>query len=138
MDNKELDKTDNDHLVEDQSAVLTTTNADGMDIDQPEEKQDEEHEQEQKPKKFQVKKWTAVAFWSWDIDVENCAICRNHIMEPCIQCQPTAMSDTNKECVAAWGTCNHVFHLHCINKWLQTRNACPLDNQPWKFAKYGR
>lgn len=91
-----------------------------------------------KKKRFEIKKWTAVAFWSWDIAVENCAICRNHIMEPCIQCQPNAMNNTDNECVAAWGTCNHAFHLHCINKWLQTRNACPLDNQPWQFSKYGK
>lgn len=91
-----------------------------------------------KPKKFEIKKWTAVAFWSWDIAVDNCAICRNHIMEPCITCQPLAMTDTDTECVAAWGVCNHAFHLHCINKWLKTRDVCPLDNQPWKLARVGR
>ncbi|QLQ80898.1 hypothetical protein HG537_0E02530 [Torulaspora globosa] len=91
-----------------------------------------------KPKRFEIKKWTAVAFWSWDIAVDNCAICRNHIMEPCIECQPLAMTDTDNECVAAWGTCNHAFHLHCINKWIKTRDACPLDNQPWQLARCGR
>ena len=25
--------------------------------------------------------------WSWDIVVDNCAICRNHIMDLCIECQ---------------------------------------------------
>ncbi|SCU93269.1 LADA_0G02190g1_1 [Lachancea dasiensis] len=124
--------------------------ADKMDLDEPPVTQDSEQivpkasdpqsegSGEPRKKKFEVKKWTAVAFWSWDIAVENCAICRNHIMEPCIQCQPTAMTDCETECVAAWGVCSHAFHLHCINKWLQTRNVCPLDNQPWQFAKYGR
>ena len=88
--------------------------------------------------RFEIKKWTAVAFWSWDIEVDNCAICRNHIMEPCIECQPKAMSDTENECVAAWGICNHAFHLHCINKWIKTRDACPLDNQKWVLARCGR
>ena len=32
-------------------------------------------------KRFEVKKWNAVATWSWDIVVDNCAICRNHIMD---------------------------------------------------------
>ncbi|KAL5685383.1 hypothetical protein EMGR_004236 [Emarellia grisea] len=32
-------------------------------------------------KKFEVKKWNAVALWAWDIVVDNCAICRNHIMD---------------------------------------------------------
>ena len=36
---------------------------------------------------FEVKKWSAVALWAWDIHVDNCAICRNHIMDPCIECQ---------------------------------------------------
>jgi hypothetical protein len=27
--------------------------------------------------------WNAVALWAWDIVVDNCAICRNHIMELC-------------------------------------------------------
>ena len=38
-------------------------------------------------KRFEVKKWNAVAMWAWDIVVDNCAICRNHIMELCIECQ---------------------------------------------------
>ncbi|GMF79596.1 unnamed protein product [Aspergillus oryzae] len=35
-------------------------------------------------KKFEVKKWNAVALWAWDIVVDNCAICRNHIMDLCM------------------------------------------------------
>ncbi|OMO91793.1 Zinc finger, RING/FYVE/PHD-type [Corchorus olitorius] len=34
-----------------------------------------------KPKRFEIKKWSAVALWAWDIVVDNCAICRNHIMD---------------------------------------------------------
>lgn len=61
-----------------------------------------------KPKRFEIKKWSAVALWAWgryhetlilpygdrvlligsccliaDIVVDNCAICRNHIMDLC-------------------------------------------------------
>ena len=35
-------------------------------------------------KRFEVKKWNAVALWAWDIVVDNCAICRNHIMDLCL------------------------------------------------------
>ncbi|ODV96305.1 hypothetical protein PACTADRAFT_75455 [Pachysolen tannophilus NRRL Y-2460] len=89
-------------------------------------------------KKFEIRKWTAVAFWSWDMVVENCAICRNHLMEQCIECQPNSMSQTNGDCITAWGQCNHAFHLHCITRWLKTRNVCPLDNREWVLQRYGK
>jgi hypothetical protein len=31
-----------------------------------------------------VMQWNAVALWAWDIVVDNCAICRNHIMDLCM------------------------------------------------------
>jgi len=30
-----------------------------------------------KAPRFEIKKWNAVAMWSWDICAEHCAICRN-------------------------------------------------------------
>ncbi|KAG5368076.1 RING-box protein 1 [Yarrowia sp. C11] len=110
-----------------------------MDVDTPVEQVEEVVEKPKKSakKRLEVKKWSAVAFWSWDIQVETCAICKNHIMEPCIDCQANA-SGTQADCNVAWGKCNHAFHFHCINRWLKSRNTCPLDSKDWEFTRYGQ
>lgn len=35
-------------------------------------------------KRIEIKQWNAVALWSWNVTVENCAICKNSINESCL------------------------------------------------------
>jgi len=72
-----------------------------------------------------------VTMWTWVLGVDNCAICRNHIMDLCITCQSDP--GTPSECDIAYGECDHSFHFHCIVKWLKFRITCPFDNKEFIF-----
>lgn len=43
-----------------------------MDVDKPQPKSAD--------KMFSLKKWNAVAMWSWDVECDTCAICRVQVM----------------------------------------------------------
>ena len=43
-----------------------------------------------------------------------------------------ALSITNNH--AVWGECSHVFHMHCLLKWIGTpasKQQCPMDRRTW-------
>lgn len=55
---------------------------------------------------FEIKKWSAVAMWSWDICADTCAICRNNLNEPSIEYQ-----------VACIGCLFSLFALHVLKRF---------------------
>lgn len=57
---------------------------DNEDVNAGDDEENNEREFEtngQKPEKmFTLKKWNAVAMWSWDVECDTCAICRVQVM----------------------------------------------------------
>ena len=88
--------------------------------------------------RFEIKKWNAVAMWSWDICADTCAICRNSLNEPSIEYQANPSPTNDNGLSIAFGPCGHELHLDCIQRWLRTRSVCPLCNKEWDFAKIER
>lgn len=50
----------------------------------------------------------------------------NSFESPCPTCKIPG-----DDCPPLEGNCNHFFHLHCIYKWLENNEKCPLDREPW-------
>ncbi|XP_077989350.1 anaphase-promoting complex subunit 11 [Glandiceps talaboti] len=77
--------------------------------------------------------WTGVATWRWVANDDNCGICRMAFDGCCPDCKIPG-----DDCPLVWGQCSHVFHMHCILKWLnsqQVHQQCPMCRQEWKFKE---
>ncbi|GAA5856391.1 hypothetical protein JCM5353_005648 [Sporobolomyces roseus] len=67
-----------------------------------------------------------------DDEDDVCGICRVAYDGCCPDCK--IPGDT---CPPIWGECTHVFHMHCLLKWLATESSkqqCPMDRRPWVTA----
>lgn len=76
---------------------------------------------------------------------DTCPICRENLSNCCKTCKKenkcfikdiTINNSTNifkayTTCPIDKGTCEHIYHSHCINKWRRKRDICPLDNMFW-------
>ena len=79
--------------------------------------------------KVKLNKMNLVANWSWQLgDNEHCTICMSPFECACPQCK-----FPGDDCPPIEGKCGHIFHLHCIYKWLESgTDKCPLDREVWK------
>ena len=93
---------------------------------------------------FEVTKWYSVASWSFE-GSSSCAICRNELVEPCIECQNQSgtgskkfttadLLSTDSTCPLVVGHCSHRFHKHCLDRWLKDHKSCHIDSKPWMPA----
>lgn len=88
---------------------------------------------------YQITGIHLAAKWKWkDVPPDlECMICHNSFEVGCTMCKKAS-----EVCPPAFGNCSHIFHLHCIERWL-TRNrsgnqeddsTCPFCRKPWKFV----
>jgi len=108
-----------------------------------------------------VKRWHAVAQWRWDTgnaehdddgEGDVCGICRVPYEGCCPSCKmpgddcPLSTYPLTFRIYEAltsfswlvWGQCTHVFHMHCLLKWIGTpasKQQCPMDRKPWGSSK---
>lgn len=77
-----------------------------------------------------INEWVPVGMWSWKhANGEVCGICRVQLEGTCPGCQFPGPA-----CPPVVGKCTHLFHQHCILKWLDVSYAaglCPMCRQPW-------
>jgi len=83
------------------------------------------------PHNITIVEWAPVAIWNIDAPQSECGICKNKLTKKCTECLEDKI-DFKKRCKKTKGKCGHVFHFHCIKKWLnQGITSCPFDKTPW-------
>lgn len=95
--------------------------------------------------KIEAKKIHCVFAWSWDIpgdcqdgtqgpsEEDVCGICRVSYNGTCPNCK-----FPGDDCPLVIGDCNHNFHVHCIQQWLDTPTAkglCPMCRQLFSLKR---
>jgi len=84
---------------------------------------------------FELVSWSPCAYWSIKGIDESCELCRNNVVDLCVDCVNNELNYTKRDdkqtCIITHGTCGHGFHKHCIDKWLTSHNKCPIDNKQW-------
>jgi len=62
-------------------------------------------------------------------EVEKCAICRNYLFVDCMMC----CNGLDYYCGSVHVlNCGHIYHDHCISKWRQRQEICPICNAEYE------
>jgi anaphase-promoting complex subunit 11 len=83
--------------------------------------------------KVRLKRFHAVAAWSWNANDHVCGICQSPFEGVC-----PGVKYPGEDCPVVWGKCGHAFHLQCVSKWLgqaASKNSCPICRQEWEFGQ---
>lgn len=67
--------------------------------------------------------------WRWKIKEDACLICQQEFNTACYKCRHPI------DCVPCLGSCNHLFHYHCMSEWLEASQVCPVCRSPWVIKK---
>lgn len=89
---------------------------------------------EEKKSRCELLKWNATALWEWTVSNKECDICRNHIMNICVECGNSKNEASNNQCNPVVGKCGCSFHFHCIQNWIKSNDKCPHHTQlKWEY-----
>lgn len=74
-----------------------------------------------------------VGEWVFE-DSEKCRICRlckNTLTSKCIECK-----SKQQGCDVIRADCKHLFHYHCIQKWIKSNATCPYCFVPFCIENF--
>lgn len=84
--------------------------------------------------KFLITKFSPTYLQKWNCKQETCEICRNNLYDPCMHCDTKGDTDP---CPPTEGQCGHIFHAHCIQKWISQNPTCPKCQETWAVKDTG-
>nr|UXY86773.1 ring-box protein 1 [Cryptomonas paramecium] len=92
------------------------------------------------PRKINLIKMTAIFSWNNVAYNNMCMICHCEINELLFNLQNKILLNQKKlsdyqELLIGKGTCGHIFHLNCIEKWLTRTQTCPLCRKTWFYRE---
>ena len=86
--------------------------------------------------KIRIKRYHAVARWSWNVNDEVCGIC-----QAAFEGTSPNVKYPGEDCPVVFGKCGHAFHLQCVSQWLTTsassnkQQSCPICRAEWVFGE---